>query len=152
MTPIFEERSNVEVVHLIVRIGGVMHAIPIMSVEEVLPDLPIEKISQLPSFVCGVVFVRGHLIPVLDGAERLGLRSEAECQTSQLICLRNGEKLIGLRVDEAVDLMELPLEGRIPVPDLGGESQFFSTVVDHLGDVIRILNPDKLLRADEAME
>jgi len=150
MTQTFAERPDIEVVHLIVRIGGVTHAIPITAVEEVLPDLPVEKIAQLPSFVRGVVFVRGHLIPVLDGAERLGLRSESEPQRSQLVCLRNGERLLGLKVDEAVDLMELPLQGRIPVPELGGESQFFSAVMDHQGDVMRILDPKKLLLADEA--
>ena len=56
------------------RIGENLHAMPIDVIVEVLPALPIEAVPQCPAFVRGVVFVRGHLIPVLDAAERLGLR------------------------------------------------------------------------------
>ena len=60
---------------LLVRLAKDLYAIPIAAIEEVLPALPIEAVPQSPSFIRGVIFVRGHLIPVLSAAERSGLTS-----------------------------------------------------------------------------
>ncbi|MBC7817349.1 MAG: chemotaxis protein CheW, partial [Planctomycetaceae bacterium] len=99
---------------LAVRIGGNLHALPIDMVEEVLPALPIETIPQCPAFVRGVVFVRGHLIPVLDAAERLRLRDHVRPAEPHIVCLRIGSRLVGLEVDEAIDLIEIPSSTALP--------------------------------------
>jgi len=138
-----------EGVYLAIRIGGVVHAVPIGFVEEVLPALPVETIAQLPVFMRGVIFVRGHLIPVLDGAERLGLPSDPHRAEPHLLCLNINGRLIGLEIDEAIDLMELPETGRIPVPELGGNFPFLSAVMDHQGEIVRILDPEKLFNPEE---
>ena len=149
MTESHFELSATHGVFLAIRIGGVVHAVPIRFVEEVLPALPVETIAQLPAFVRGVVFVRGHLIPVLDGAERLGLPPRPEWIEPHLLCLNIEGRLIGLEIDEAMDLIELPGEEQVSIPKLGGTASFLSAVIDHQGEIVRILNPEKLLRNDE---
>lgn len=92
---------------LSVRLGNNLHAIPIAAVEEVLPALPVETIPQCPSFVRGVVFGRGHLIPVLDAAERLGVQGHPRTPEPHIVCLLIGNRLVGVEFDEAIDLIEI---------------------------------------------
>ena len=134
---------------LAVRLGEALHAIPITAVEEVLPALPIEAIPQCPEFVRGVVFVRGHLIPVLDAAERFGIKDHRRPPEPHIICLRIGDRLVGVEFDEAVDLMELNEVDSLSVEDMGTERGFLSGVFERDGQVVRLLAPEFLMAADE---
>ena len=136
---------------LAVRIGENLHAMPIDVIEEVLPALPIETIPQCPSFVRGVVFVRGHLIPVLDAAERLGLRDHVRPAEPHIICLRVGSRLIGLEVDEAIDLIEIPPGTALPVEEWNTQSGFLSGLIEKDGQVIRILDAARMIAQQEAV-
>jgi membrane-associated protease RseP (regulator of RpoE activity) len=65
-----------------------LYAIPIATIEEILPALPIEAVPQCPDFVRGVIFLRGHLIPVLSASERLGFPSQQYLEEPTIVCLR----------------------------------------------------------------
>lgn len=135
---------------LAVRIGENLHALPIEVIEEVLPALPIETIPQCPSFVRGVVFVRGHLIPVFDAAERLGLRNHVRPPEPHIICLRVASRLIGLEVDEALDLIEIPSSTALPLAELNTERGFLTGLIEMDGQVIRVLDAARMIAQDEA--
>ena len=136
---------------LAVRLGKDLHGIPIEAVEEVLPALPIEAVPQCPDFVRGVVFVRGHLIPVLDAAERLRLKDHQRPLEPHIVCLRVGDRLIGLQVDEALDLVDIGRAEKLTLDEIGARRGFFSGVTDLTGDVIRLLNPEQLLAEEETL-
>jgi purine-binding chemotaxis protein CheW len=136
---------------LAVRIGKDVHVIPIDVIVEVLPALPIEAIPQCPSFVRGVVFVRGHLIPVFDAAERLGLRNHGRPPEPPIVCLRVGSRLVGLEVDEALDLIDIPLSTALPVEEVNAQSGFLTGLVEVDGEVIRILDVERMVARQEAV-
>jgi len=129
---------------LAMRMGGELYALPISVIDEVLPALPIESVSQCPSFVRGVIFVRGQLIPVIDAAERLGVRNDSRPQEPHIVLLRVGSRLVGLEVDEALDLIDLPLLTAMPVEQLNVERGFLSSLVETDGQVIRILDAERI--------
>lgn len=134
---------------LIVRIGESLHAMPIDGIEEVLPALPIEPVPQCPAFVRGVVFVRGHLIPVFDAAERLGLRGHVRPTESHIVCLRMGTRLVGLEVDEAVDLIDIPTHS-MPLEEMNAQGGFLTGLVERDGQIIRLLNAERMMAREEA--
>ena len=135
---------------LAVRLGESLHGIPIEAIEEILPALPVEPIAQCPEFVGGVVVVRGHRIPVLEAAQRLGIRHHVRPLEPHIVCMRWSGRLVGLEVDEALDLMELPASARLAAGDLGAQGGFLSAVIEHQGQVIRVLDPAQLLAPSEA--
>jgi purine-binding chemotaxis protein CheW len=137
---------------LTLRLGNELHAIPIAAVEEVLPALPIESIPQCPDFIRGVVFVRGHLIPVLDAAERLRLREHQRPLEPQIVCLRIGDRLIGLEVDEALDLIDIDPRAAVAAAEIGARAGFFTGVIELDDKIIRLLDPEKLVLQEEAGE
>ena len=152
MTESALELRQTRVTVLAVRLGSDLHAIPIEAVEEVLPALPIETIPQCAGFVRGVVFVRGHLIPVLDAAERLGLRNHERPDEPHIVCLRTAGRLVGVEFDEAVDLMELEMDEFLAADQLGARSGLLTGLVERDGQIIRVLDPEQLLAKEELAE
>ncbi|HQX49271.1 MAG TPA: chemotaxis protein CheW [Planctomycetaceae bacterium] len=141
--------KSAETTVLVVRLGTTLLALPIEWVEEVLPALPIESVPQCPSFVRGVVFVRGHLIPVLSAAERLGMVNHERPDEPHIVCLNRNGRLIGVEFDEALDLMNLNMDECLTAGQLGAESGFMQGLVDRDGLVIRVLDPEKLIANEE---
>lgn len=137
---------------LAVRLGRHLHAIPTASIEEVLPALPIEPIPRSPDFVIGVVFVRGHLIPVLSAAERIGVTDYVRPPEPNIVCLRVGGRLIGVEVDEAIDLIDLPADSALSTNDFCRTQPFLKALVEYDGEVVRVLDPEKLVSTEEAHE
>ncbi len=148
------ETHNVELAEtvLAVRIGEKLHAIPIAAVEEVLPALPIEPVPQCPPFVRGVVFVRGHVIPVLSAAERLGLKDYVRPDEPNIVCLRIDDRIVGVEFDEAIDLIHIGGDESLSANKLGASEGFFTGVIDHDGQIVRLLDPEKLLSETEATQ
>lgn len=150
MTGILHSSTSMVISVLAVRIGRHLHAIPTASIEEVLPALPVEPIPRSPEFVVGVVFVRGHLIPVLSAAERLGVTDYERPLEPNIVCLRVEGRLIGVEVDEAIDLMDLPADSALPTEGFCKTQPFLKALVEHDGEVVRVLDPEKLVSTEEA--
>lgn len=150
MTQLKAVSASTDTTVLAVRLGEDVHAIPIDAVEEVLPALPIESIPQCPAFIRGVVYVRGHVIPVLDAAERLGLHEHQRPLEPHIVCLRIGDRMIGVEFDEALDLIEIDSAKLIAADKIGARRGFFSGVIDHDGQMIRLLDPQSLLAEEDA--
>ncbi len=134
---------------LLVRLGTDLYAVPIAVIEEILPDLPIEAVPKCPAFVLGVVFVRGHLIPVLDAGERLGLPTRQRAEDANIVCLRIGSRLMGVAFDEAIDLMDVDEGEVLPSSVIGAQGGGFTGVVEKHGRLIRLLDPEKLTSTQE---
>ncbi|QDU97020.1 chemotaxis protein CheW [Lignipirellula cremea] len=133
---------------LAVRLGESLHAIPIAAIEEVLPALPIEPVPHAPPFILGVVFVRGHLIPVVDAGERLGVPRKRPLEPP-IVCVYCNQRLFGIEVDEALDLIDLDGAAVLSAEQAGAAAGFFAGVIDYQGEVIRLLDPEQLLGAEE---
>ena len=151
MTKLTTQSEPVKTTVLVVRLGADLLALPIESVEEVLPALPVEPLSQCPAFVRGVVFVRGHLIPVLSAAERLGMSDYQRPDEPHIVCLRYNNRLIGVEFDEALDLMDLNLKECLTADQFGAEAGFMQGLVDQEGLIIRLLDPERLVAKEEIM-
>jgi purine-binding chemotaxis protein CheW len=127
---------------LLARLGQQFFAIPIEAIEEVLPELPVESCADSPDFVRGVVFVRGHLIPVLSGAVRLGLPGRS-ADEPKIICLRTTNRLIGVEFDDVIDLVDLSAE-LLPAEELGAGAGCVIGIFEHEGRIVRLVDADRL--------
>lgn len=129
---------------LLVRLGSSLHAIPVDAIEEVLPNLPLEPVPQSPPHIKGVVFVRGHLIPVLDARRRLGMPEGNRADDPHIVCIRSGGRLVGVEVDEAIDLIDIAPASIMSGEQLGG-GECLTGLVERDGVVIRVLNTARLV-------
>jgi len=109
--------------HLSFRVRDARYALPIELVREIIEYGQITTVPMMPSFIHGVINLRGNVVPVLDLAARFGMPlSVANKRTCIVIIelhLDDQEQRIGLVVD-AVDAV-LDIDGTTvePPPPFG---------------------------------
>jgi purine-binding chemotaxis protein CheW len=106
---------------LLFRVGNLICAAEVDAVAEILPRLDVTRIPGAMPFVAGLVNVRGTLVTVVTGWRALGQPAPAaeDGGTTVLLRLDDGRKLIGLLVDDVVDLITVPraeLQDRAGLP------------------------------------
>lgn len=131
-----------EVELLSFRIGENEYSVDIMAVREIRGWTRATSLPHAPTYVRGVINLRGAVLPVIDLALRLGLEVEDPTERNVIIVVDIDGRTIGLRVDAVSDILSLPLSELQDPPDMAADrGQTFIkslTIVD--GRMIRILD------------
>lgn len=123
-------------------LAGEEYGIDILRLREIIRTRPITEVPRAPSFVLGVIGVRGEVLPVLDLRRRLKLHKSPPHQGGSrvLVVTKQGEPF-GLLVDEVRQVMRLREEEIEPRPALlgAGESEFIAGIARPRADRLVIL-------------
>lgn len=119
--------------YLTFRLGQEEYGIDILKVQEIRGYEPPTRIANAPSFIKGVVNLRGTIVPIVD------LRLKFACTRAEynsftvVIILNLKSRIVGIVVDSVSDVMQLRPENLKAAPDI--ESVIDSSVVLGLGSV-----------------
>jgi len=102
---------------MIIREGKEYYGIPLDYVNEIKKDLSLTEAPQMPEFVSGVTEIRDLMIPVVDCAALFGLRERVKRRTP-IIVVEISDQVIGLQVDEVVEIIEIKEEDILPLPEM----------------------------------
>src|SRR6201991_5387990 len=81
------------------RIGAQEFCVDIMAVREIRGWTAATALPQSPSFVRGVINLRGAVLPIVDLAARLGFEGGETTDRSVIIVAQIGAQVVGLLVD-----------------------------------------------------
>lgn len=98
--------------------GSRKMCIPINQVKETLASRPLTKVFLTPSFVMGVVNVRGEILAVLDLAQMMGLPPLKYGPESKIIIAKSNGRKWGVLVDEMTGVQRFISECINPARDL----------------------------------
>lgn len=100
-------------------LNGFYFGLEIENVQELIRQPPLTRIPLSPPDVCGLINLRGQVIPVVDLACRLGLRSAA-CgigePTTYNIVVHTIEDMVSFIVDDIGDVLHCENEEFEPPP------------------------------------
>ncbi len=100
------------------RIGEEMFGVDILKVQEINRLTEITKVPQAPSFVEGVINLRGKVIPIIDIRKRFGM-SLKECDKDTRIVVVDIEtSVMGMIVDAVSEVLRIPATTVEPAPDI----------------------------------
>jgi purine-binding chemotaxis protein CheW len=99
--------------------GDQEYGVDIMSVREIRGWSAATPLPQSPSYMRGVINLRGAVLPIMDLAERLDLPPTEPSERSVIIVVQVGERLVGLLVDAVSDILSINPEQIQPTPDVG---------------------------------
>ncbi|HLH11633.1 MAG TPA: chemotaxis protein CheW [Methylovirgula sp.] len=103
------------------RIGAQEFCVDIMSVREIRGYTQATALPQAPSFVRGVINLRGAVLPIVDLAVRLGFPPPEPTARHVIMVVNIGAQVVGLLVDAVLDILTVE-EGAIqPTPDVASE-------------------------------
>lgn len=100
------------------RIGEQEFCVEVMSVREIRGWTPATPVPQAPSFVRGIINLRGVLLPIVDLAARLGYPSAEPTARSVIMVAEVGDQDIGLLVDGVSDIFTVEEDEIQPTPDV----------------------------------
>src|SRR5210317_761328 len=109
------------------RIGSELYALDIMRIKEIIRPQKLTPIPKAPSFIEGVINLRGVVIPVADLRKRFDQPiSEANRKNRIVVCSLSG-RIIGLMVDEVTEVKRFGRQEIAPAPQFidGPEAHCF---------------------------
>jgi purine-binding chemotaxis protein CheW len=131
------------------RIGAQEFCIDIMSVREIRGWTPATPLPHAPSYVRGVINLRGSVLPIVDLAERLGFPPIEATARQVIIVVQVAGQIIGLLVDAVSDILTQSTENIQPTPDIATDvvKSFVRGVLAIEGRMIGLVELDSLMSA-----
>jgi purine-binding chemotaxis protein CheW len=135
-------------------VGEEEYGLEILRVKEVIRIREITRLPRAPSFVKGIINLRGDIIPIIDLRDRFGLERREYSQATRVIVVDVEGRLVGMVVDAASQVVRIPADQIEPPPPIvGGLSADYVQGVGKLEDrLVILLAIDRILSAQEKGE
>jgi purine-binding chemotaxis protein CheW len=100
------------------RLGAEEYGIDILRVQEIRSYEPPTRIANAPSFIKGVVNLRGVIVPIIDLRLKLGCEQAEYNAFTVVVVLNVRGRVVGAVVDSVSDVLELAKAEIKPAPEL----------------------------------
>ena len=102
--------------HVVFKVDGAEYALPASEVLQMEAYNGATHVPGAPSFVAGIVQVRGRVVPIVDLRVRFGLVAMERTLDSRVVVLQIGERTVGLLVESAREVIKLDDSAMQPPP------------------------------------
>jgi purine-binding chemotaxis protein CheW len=129
------------------RVGAQDFCVDIMAVREIRGWTPATALPGAPDFVCGVINLRGAVLPIVDLSFRLGFDTADPTAKHVIIVTEIGGQVIGLLVDAVSDILSVSDEAIQPTPDVASDAarSFVRGLLPSEGRMISLLGLDHIV-------
>ncbi len=133
--------------HVACRVGNAEYAINAEHVLHLESFTEATHVPGAPSFVAGLVQVRGKLVPVVDLRTRFGLGPIERTLDNRVIVVKVGARVAGLLVDTAREVLKLEEASFEPPPELldNQASGFVKAVATQAKRLLLVLDVPRLI-------
>lgn len=133
------------------RVGRETFGVPISLVHEIVRVPEITAVPDSPTYVEGVINLRGKIVPVVDLRKRFGQKPTSNGKKNRILVAEVDGKMVGLMVDAASEVLKLPpSEVDQPPAVIEDPQQNYVTGVGKLnGRLIILVDLSKVLRRNE---
>ena len=133
------------------RLAAEEYAIPIEMVESIIKLSPLTSVPGSPSYVRGVMNLRGRIMSVIDLRQRFGMPAEEDQPDGRILVVQYGDTTIGLLVDSVSEVFNLDeMDFQPPPPELGnGAVGGVDGIIHADSRLIVLLNVESILRSTD---
>lgn len=144
MMDIVEQTENKMIVF---QLKGNEYAVPVGQVRAIEKVLHITRVPNTASFIKGVINLRGVIIPIIDLQNRLGIGKIEPTEKTRIIIVSMDNIEVGLMVDGANDVLDIPVEAVEPQPEVVNsvKAEFISSVANLNKRLIMIMSLEKIV-------
>lgn len=132
-----------------------IYGLEILKVQEIIQIQDITSVPNMPSFIRGVINLRGKVIPVVELRVKFALETTDDTETTCIIVVQvrsgNGELTMGIIVDEVSEVLDVGAESLQETPSFGGgvNTDFIRGMGKIDKKVVMLLDIDKVLTMSE---
>ncbi len=130
------------------------YGIEILKVQEIIGMMSVTPVPRTPSFVRGVINLRGNVMPIIDLRLKFGMPAIAQTEETCIIVVRAQGVEMGIIVDKVSEVLDIATEEIDPVPSFGAtvDTAYILGIGKAAGNVKLLLHIDKVLSTDEVVD
>ena len=130
------------------------YGISVSDVREVLRFTEIAPVPGAPSYVVGIINLRGNVVTVIDTRKRFGLGPKENDDATRIVIIEIDGQEVGILVDSVAEVVDLRLSAIEAAPNVGNEetSRYIQGVTSLDGNLLIIVDLNKLLSEEELQE
>ena len=137
------------------RLGAESYAIDILKVQEIRGWEQPTAIANSPSFIKGVINLRGVIVPILDLRVKFRLPDASYDEFTVVIILNVASRVVGAVVDSVSDVLALAQEAIRPTPEFSSatfDTRYITGLATVEDELLILLDIEKLMTsADMAL-
>ncbi len=139
--------------YLTFRLGDEEYGIEILKVQEIKGYAPVTPVPNTPTYVRGVMNLRGTVIPIVDLRAKLAMRETTYNQFTVIVVVTVGPKGMGLIVDAVSDVLNIPTTDIQATPEFGADvdTQFIHGMAKAGEKLVVLLDIDRVLVGDDVL-
>jgi purine-binding chemotaxis protein CheW len=132
------------------RVGKENFGVPIGIVHEIVRMMEITVVPDAPTFIEGVINLRGKIIPVVDLRKRFSEQPQ-ESRRNRILVAEIDSHLVGLVVDSASEVLKLNSEAIEPPPSIfeHGDLNYVTGVGKLNGKLVILIDLAKIMQMGE---
>ena len=118
-SPVREERKAAEATEHLATffLSREEYGVDVRLVQEIIRVSEITPVPRAPASIKGVINLRGRVIPVIDLKNKLGLGDVDLGRRARIVVVKLRERLVGLLVDAASQVLKVPVSSIDPAPE-----------------------------------
>lgn len=131
------------------RVGAQEYCVDIMTVREIRGWSAPTNLPHAPSYVLGVMNLRGTVVPLVDVSARLGLGPSVPDARHVIIVARVANRSVGFLVSAVSQIISIPQNTIQPAPDIAVQADGISPsgLIAMPDGLLRLIDLAKLLPA-----
>ena len=130
------------------------YGINVMQVQEVLRHSEIAPVPGAPSYVLGIINLRGNVVTVIDTRQRFGLVSAPVTDQTRIVIIEADRQVIGILVDSVAEVVYLRQSEIETAPNVGTDesAKFIQGVSNKNDELLILVDLEKMMTEDEWAE
>lgn len=139
---------------VIFRLDNETYGVNVMQVQEVLRYSEIAPVPGAPSYVLGIINLRGNVVTVIDTRQRFGLAPAEVGDNTRVVIIEVDKQVIGILVDSVAEVVYLRQSEIETAPNVGNQDavKFIQGVCNKNDELLILVELDKLLSEEEWSE
>jgi len=127
------------------------YGINVMQVQEVLRYSEIAPVPGAPTYVLGIINLRGNVVTVIDTRQRFGLKAADISDNTRVVIIEAEKQVIGILVDSVAEVVYLKNSEIDDAPNVGNDdsARFIQGVSNREGELLILVDLNQLLSDDE---
>lgn len=126
------------------------YALALECVEHAARMVEVTPLPKTPAIVCGIINVRGRLVPVINLRRRFGLPERDAALGDQLLIARSATRTLAMIVDAVIDVAECGAQDYVASASVVPGSDYIQGIAKLADGMVLIHDLDRFLSLDEA--
>lgn len=149
-----EVQAGQEIKVIVFRLKDEEYGVDVNQVKSIERMQKITRVPKTPAFVKGVINLRGVVTPIINLRSRFDMNEDDYTDSTRIIIVSVENMEVGLIVDAANDVIDVPASQIEPPPEVVGgvEAEYLRGVAKLEQRLLILLNLDKVLSIEELQQ